>query len=96
MPKMGARGLKYGGQSGIRFRLAEIGSSRAMALKSKLLLGGFKMFSMNLFTISIAIIFVFAQAKDHPTLPTQWTAITIEPGAGEGQESYNFVAEPPD
>ena len=52
------------------------------------------MFSMNLFTISIAIIFVFAQAKDHPTLPTQWTAITIEPGAGEGQESYNFVAEP--
>ena len=53
------------------------------------------MVSMNLFTISIAIIiFVFAQAKDHPTLPTQWTAITIEPGAGEGQESYNFVAEP--
>ena len=52
------------------------------------------MFSMNLFTISIGIIFVFAQAKDHPTLPTQWTAITIEPGAGEGQESYNFVAEP--
>ena len=30
MPKMGVRGLKYGGQSGIRFRLAEIGSSRAM------------------------------------------------------------------
>lgn len=33
-------------------------------------------------------------AKDHPTLPTQWIAETIEPGAGRGVESYNFVANP--
>ena len=36
-------------------------------------------------------------AKDHPTLPTQWVAETIEPGApgsGKGIESYNFVANP--
>merc|ERR1719263_665788 len=33
----------------------------------------------------------------HPTLPTMWTAETIEPGApgsGTGLESYNFVENP--
>jgi len=36
-------------------------------------------------------------AKDHPTLPTQWKARTIEvgaPGTGEGMESYNFQLTP--
>ena len=33
-------------------------------------------------------------AKDHPTLPTQWVAETIEPGIGHVMESYNFVANP--
>lgn len=38
-----------------------------------------------------------ALAVDHPTLPAQWKAETIEPGApgtGKGIESYNFVSNP--
>ena len=47
--------------------------------------------------VIVATIMVVAFGKDHPTLPEQWTATTIEPGApgsGEGEESYNFVANP--
>ena len=33
---------------------------------------------------------------NYPTLPTLWEAETIEPGAGKGIESYNFVSNPTD
>lgn len=52
-----------------------------------------------MFTVSVKVLFLFcvigkAAAKVHPTLPTMWTAETIDPPMGDGMESYKFVATP--
>lgn len=49
---------------------------------------------MPLVSMIIALCASLIFAKEHPTLPTAWVAETIEPGAGRGMESYNFVANP--
>jgi len=52
--------------------------------------------------VAVALLGVFAPAlgaktgKDHPTLPSRWSATTIEPQAGLGNESYLFEAAPSD
>tara|TARA_Y100001970_G_scaffold228967_1_gene283811 strand:- start:2762 stop:3925 length:1164 start_codon:yes stop_codon:yes gene_type:complete len=52
-----------------------------------------------LLSICLVMNVVFSQeiVDTYPTLPSQWVAETIEPGApgsGKGIESYNFVANP--
>jgi hypothetical protein len=56
---------------------------------------------MNSILFLVAVYFTFASSlktgDDHPTLPTMWSAETIEPGApgsGKGIEAYNFVSKP--
>ena len=56
---------------------------------------------MNSILFLVAVYFTFASSlktgDDHPTLPTMWSAETIEPGApgnGKGVEAYNFVSKP--
>merc|ERR1712072_37817 len=46
----------------------------------------------------LALLAAIATAQQHPTLPTDWTADTIEPGRGgttmQGVEAYHFVDKP--
>ena len=48
--------------------------------------------------LSLFCSFVSISAKktgdDHPTLPTLWTATTIDPPMGQGEEDYKFVSVP--
>lgn len=39
-------------------------------------------------------IFGISIAKEHPTLPTLWKAVTIDPPMGQGVEEYKFVDKP--
>ena len=56
---------------------------------------------MNIISVFIAITVSLATSSktgdDHPTLPSMWSADTIEPGSpgnGKGIESYNFISTP--
>lgn len=39
-------------------------------------------------------VFGMISAKEHPTLPTLWKAITIDPPMGQGIEEYKYVENP--
>jgi len=42
----------------------------------------------------VSLLVAGAAAQTPPTLPTMWTAETVDPPMGDGMESYNFVAKP--
>lgn len=42
----------------------------------------------------MSLLLVGGAAQTPPTLPTMWTAETIDPPQGEGTESYSFVSKP--
>mmetsp|Transcript_19650 Transcript_19650/g.41080 ORF Transcript_19650/g.41080 Transcript_19650/m.41080 type:complete len:224 (+) Transcript_19650:2-673(+) len=44
--------------------------------------------------IILSLVAASKTGDDHPTLPTRWSAITDEPGMGEGKEEYLFEATP--
>lgn len=52
---------------------------------------------LALLTLTILAVAMAKDGSDHPTLPTLWTAETIEPGApgnGDGIEAYSFNPVP--
>lgn len=56
------------------------------------------MFRVILFSLFYTIVAISAKkiktGDDHPTLPTLWTATTIDPPMGQGEEDYKFVSVP--
>ena len=46
------------------------------------------------FFYSVAVMAAKKTGDDHPTLPTLWTATTIDPPMGQGEEDYKFVSVP--
>jgi hypothetical protein len=49
------------------------------------------------FAVAMSMSYGFAKdGSDHPTLPTMWTAETVDPPMGKGEEQYNFVDTPSD
>ena len=55
--------------------------------------------SLSLLLLSVVNVLGQKVVIDYPTLPSMWTAETIEPGApgnGDGLEAYNFVENPTD
>ena len=65
--------------------------------KKNFLLRSNRMIRSILFSFFCAVALVSAKTKtgkDHPTLPTLWTATTIDPPMGQGEEDYMFVDTP--
>eukprot|EP00756_Hemistasia_phaeocysticola_P033025 Hpha_TRINITY_DN16442_c1_g2::TRINITY_DN16442_c1_g2_i1::g.159627::m.159627 len=49
---------------------------------------------MRAVSCCLSMLVVGAVAQTPPTLPTMWTAETVDPPMGDGIESYNFVDDP--